>query len=182
MNNNILDELDIESPALVKKAKKMPSTLPNPANGVQHHLAKLGLGVLNGLEGVYITGSQVYNQSDFADVDIIVTCEGNDYKAHGDKSFVDYRIEAVRSALQLEALNIHTMPSMIEDREKALVPGMKFVYQSPTGQRVVDIWGMTDIFTALAEYPTETHGDARWAWSCEHGTLLMQPNNSPGVQ
>lgn len=160
--------------AVVKGESKLKVSLhlPNAANAVANHLATLPIGSLTGLRGVYITGSNVWKpvfglepDAD-SDIDIMVTENRNDT--------VYEQRDAVRRVLGITEPPIaDDTGSMIMDRPSSQMPGLK--YQLPGG-RVVDIFGVTTVVEGLADYPAESHGSARVAWSCEHGCLVMLPN------
>lgn len=150
---------------------KTALTTANTANVVKEHLESLGLGVLFGKAGVYVTGSRVWKLANgltpaaLADVDIILI---------GDEEQTSLLRVNVIEALNLSAGLVATGPSMTEDRELATLPGIKYLTQSGL---TVDIWGMANIHKALQGYPEHSHASSRMAWDCENGCLLMYPNS-----
>lgn len=166
----LLDEL--ASPPAIRVAL----TTPNPANAVATHLVSdLGLTPLFGMAGVFITGSNVWRPAlglpTVADSDI-------DIMLVGDEADCEMRRDLAVGALSLVASSYPTAPSMTDDRDAAILPGRKYV--APSG-RVVDIWGMEQVHSALQQYPEHSHASSRMAWDCEHGCLVMFPNTAVRV-
>lgn len=150
---------------------KVALTWRNPGNVVLDRIIALSLDALSGQPGVFITGSQVWKPvyglevAVDADIDIIVT---------GDEVLAQERVRSVVRVLELEDTGILTGPSLEKDREATTVAGAK--YSTPAGG-TVDIWGMSDIHSALRQYPKESYASAKMAWDCEHGCLLVYPND-----
>jgi hypothetical protein len=154
----------------VGSSGKVSLTKPNTANKVLDYVQEAGFGKLLGMPGVFFTGSTVWRWAYgmepnlVTDVDLLLVEDTS-------STVWETRDEVVK-ALGLKLLG-DAAPSMSDGRERAIMPGQKYV--APNG-RVVDIWGMAELHTALTEYPEESHASARMAFSAEYGALLMYPN------
>lgn len=157
---------------LADPAIKVALTTPNMANAVLQHLMSLEVAPLVQLRlpGTYIAGSNVHRPAQglpvdaSADVDIIV---------EGDETLAFVRGLDVIDRLHLVSSGFDTFPSMLESRDQATMPGVKYL---TVGGKTVDLWGMADVHRALMQFPEHSHASSRIAWDCQNGCLIMYPN------